>query len=135
VSPAYATWIAEYVQRREGLIRGLCQSAVHEMRAAFPELVPVRGHARFPSGGRVEHWWLVTPDGAVVDPTALQFQASAEMTYEPWTPGTLVKVGRCLECGDDIFKRPQALDGLRESFCGDTCRVAFDQQWEAEVAR
>jgi hypothetical protein len=101
----YAEWIADYVTRHKGYVRGLCISACAEMRAAFPELTEVRGWAN-----NDEHAWLVAPDGAVVDPTVSQFVGWGTIAYRPFKPGDTVRVGRCHQCGDAIFARVERLD-------------------------
>jgi hypothetical protein len=74
--------------------------------------------------GRREHWWCETPDGTIVDPTASQFDFVGE--YVPWEPGAEVRVGRCMDCGEDIYARPTALgeppkDLYSTTFCDARC--------------
>ena len=76
--------------------------------------------------GRREHFWLKDQSGEVVDPTASQFNIILE--YEEWKPGMSVKVGRCMNCGQDIFFEPQSLGEDRDidrSICSDRCRAEF----------
>jgi hypothetical protein len=95
------------------------------MHAAFPELTVVRGHVWTLDRGRAAHWWLETADGAIVDPTASQFAALCD--YEPWVPGTEVRVGRCMECGAEIMEALLSLDiDVSKCICSPECAKAFE---------
>lgn len=120
----YETWIAEYAARAK--LYGQCEPATKEMAAAFPELSIVRGHVIDGRWGKRAHWWLVTPAGEIVDPTAAQFPALFE--YEPWSPGQEVRVGRCMNCGDDIYLAVDTLDiePPQKCICSEACARAFD---------
>jgi hypothetical protein len=122
VHSKYTQWIATYLAR-VGSPRGQCVVAANEMREAFPELVEVRGWFHC-----AEHCWLLAPDGTIVDPTVSQFGMwdTVPEAYRAWKPGDEVRVGRCMECGDDIYRVVQTLDdGVRESFCDVKCRSDF----------
>lgn len=118
----YTEWTAQFLAKNNGMVMGLCQSTCQQMREAFPELVIIRGHVLGAFPGRRQHWWLQAPDGEVVDPTVSQYPGAA-VVYEPYVPGERVRVGRCMNCGDDIMStldddmRPHALD----QFCSDVC--------------
>lgn len=123
----YAEWIAAYVAKHQSLL-GLCSSATTEMVAAFPELQRVPGRVLTAAWGEREHWWCVAPDGTVVDPTASQFPGGVA-EYIPWRPGSEVRVGKCINCGEVIYARPQELgkppQGLYStSFCDARCYEA-----------
>lgn len=120
----YEEWIAAYVEKKEGKLLGRCKEAVEEMVLAFPELKKVPGHV-YCGWGRRGHWWCVTSDGKIVDPTVQQFDIVFE--YEPWVPGTEVRVGKCMECGEEIWKAIQSLEEEpgRETFCSKDCEIAF----------
>ena len=123
----YAAWIESYRQANP-ILRGACQSATEDMAKAFPELTRVPGRIKFVAGGSTEHWWLTAPDGEVIDPTVSQFEyalAHGGVEYAPWRPGDKVLVGRCMNCGDDIWRRVQILGGPRESVCGEECAADF----------
>ena len=70
-SAAHAAWIATWLAANDPY--GACRAACDAMLLAFPELRLVRGHYLCPLWGDREHWWLVDPGGAIVDPTAAQF--------------------------------------------------------------
>ena len=117
-------WIEAYLERHHGKVLGRCKEACQEMAKAFPDLRIARGHVYCVWGQR-GHWWLVDRDGAVVDPTASQFPGIFE--YDEWEPGKEVRVGKCMECGEEIWRSVQTLDehpGV-VSFCDENCYAAF----------
>jgi hypothetical protein len=92
------------------------------MREAFPELQEVRGHVTT-AWGKDGHVWLVDPDGAIVDPTAGQYPYVA--AYDPWKPGDEVCVGKCMNCGCQIWEAVQSLEGVKRR---DTCGAACERE-------
>ena len=107
----YDEWI-ECVGHPEGR----CKSVTLRMKIVFPELTRVRGHYHCWVWGKREHWWLIDPDGEIVDPTAAQFPSHGAGIYAPWKEGSPEPMGKCLNCGEYVY------DG---NFCNDTCRRAF----------
>src|SRR6478609_5090804 len=100
----YGQWIAEYVTRCNGFVRGKCAEATAEMAQAFPELRRVAGFA-LASWGDDQHWWCVAPDGSVVDPTAAQF-GGVIFRYEEIelaNPHRPIPTGACGNCGEPAF--------------------------------
>ena len=95
---------------------GTCKETTLAMQEAFPELTRVRGHYYCPAWGEREHWWLVDPEGDIVDPTKAQFP-SHHGVYVPWDEDAEEPSGICLNCGEYVYD-----DG---SFCKDSCRRAF----------
>jgi len=87
VKTSYERWIARYLERFTcpAATLGRCREASVEIARAFPELRVVRGHVRC-AWGRRGHWWTVTPDGEIVDPTAAQFTCGID-AYEEYRPG------------------------------------------------
>ena len=65
----YDDWIAMWVATHD--VRYKCVETTQEMVKAFPELTRVSGYYHDHFG--VPHWWCVTPDGEIVDPTVSQF--------------------------------------------------------------
>lgn len=116
---AYRCWIEEFV-RKERLL-GNCKNACEQMKAAFPELRIARGHAHDAAWGKRGHFWCVTPGGRIVDPTAAQFPAL--LRYEEWKPGDEVLVGKCMNCGKQLWAAVAHLDRPvpRKSICNDDC--------------
>lgn len=121
---AYKAWIKEHVRRHRHSVLGLCNEAVKEMKKAFPELEKVPGHVEDMYWGRRGHVWLKAEDGTIVDPTASQFPAIME--YIPWKPGDVVRVGKCMNCGEEIWRPVQRLDVAPAvvSACSKECEEA-----------
>jgi hypothetical protein len=130
---AYEGWIAEWASKQR-LLRGRCASATAEMVEAFPELRRVAGWVFGAKTPPTEHFWCVTPDASIVDPTASQF--SGELTYREFQPGDSVCVGRCMNCGDYIYAQVDRLDDAshRRSVCGDDCERALTSEFSLEMA-
>jgi len=124
----YADWIARHETTHGSSVFGRCRESVVEMRAAFPELTEVRGHV-WCTWGRRGHAWLVDGAGNIVDPTRAQFPGPVE--YEPWKPGDTVRVGKCMNCGDDIWAPVQTLDAEppRQSSCSPECETELMREF------
>lgn len=104
VDSKYQAWIDAHVTETYGK----CREVSKQMADAFPELTRVRGHYYCPIWGERTHWWLVTQDGDIVDPTAEQFPSKGLGHYEPWDESQPEPTGRCPNCGGYVFN-------------GDTC--------------
>ncbi len=116
----YEAWIEAYVASiPQRYIRGKCREATNKMVASFPELRQAAGFVHI-TWGREQHFWCVTPDGEIVDPTLEQFQGQL-LSYEELDlndPKTRKKVptGRCMDCGDDVYEG--------RTFCNIECENA-----------
>ncbi len=121
----YVEWIDAY-KASVNSVTGRCSSATKEMQAAFPELKRVAGFVTTFMGAQLEHFWLMTEAGEIVDPTVSQFPGGV-LEYRAFQPLDEVRVGRCMECGDDIYAALQSLDDTpqRRSICSDECEAAF----------
>lgn len=98
----YANWIASWLT--DNSPKSACVEATEQMAAAFPELQRVRGHVTVSSGRTHPHWWLVTPDGSIIDPTASQWTPVLPGVYEPLNEETFVEpTGRCPNCGNLFY--------------------------------
>lgn len=130
----YADWIKDYAFRAGGYVLGKCKDAAKEMASAFPELTVTRGHVQC-SWGKRGHWWLLDPEGTIVDPTASQFPDIFE--YEQWQPGDTVRVGKCMECGDEIWAPVFELDSEppQQSICSSACEEAFAASFGGQSVR
>ena len=118
----YTEWIADY-RARTPTTRGRCVSACRTMVRAFPELTIVPGFARS-AWGEEEHAWCVTKSGEIIDPTDNQFPGP--ITYRAWKPGDTVRVGKCANCGDNIYRAVDSLDGSQDtSICGTECARSY----------
>lgn len=114
----YRAWIVEYVASiPNGFVRGKCDEATQLMCAAFPELRRAAGFAHS-SWGRDQHWWCVSPEGEIVDPTASQFLGGIadyeELDLEK--DRDRIPTGVCMDCGDDVYGG--------KTFCSEACENA-----------
>lgn len=105
---------------------GACAEVTEEMVEVFPELTRVRGHYHDPQWGQREHWWCVTEDGDIVDPTAHQFPSKGEGEYVRWIEGDPEPTGKCPECGEYTFND--------DTFCSEGCGDDFDTRLRNEHA-
>ena len=124
----YQAWVIENVnQETHGY--GKCEEVVLKMAQSFPELKPRRGWFYCMSWGRRGHWWLLDPNGRIVDPTGKQHPTGSLFTepenqerYEDLTDKTdkemaeIVPTGVCAECGDPVYRGA--------SFCNNSCEAA-----------
>lgn len=106
----YQEWILKNV-KHDGY--GQCQIATKTMAKAFPELTRVRGHYFCPVWGERPHWWLVTQDGEIVDPTKNQHPSKGKGHYEPWDESQPEPTGICPNCGEYCYGG--------KSVCSDEC--------------
>jgi hypothetical protein len=116
----YMKWISEHVGPDP---HGQCKEVTARMAAAFPELRRVRGHYVCPSDGRQQHWWMVSPDGTVLDPTKEQFSSRGQGLYEPHEGPE--PTGTCLNCGALVYGET--------SFCNANCMNEFSSYIQKEV--
>ena len=90
------------------------------MQKEFPELRRVRGHY-YDGVTRRPHWWLVGPDGDIIDPTAKQFYTNGRGIYEERDEDEPEPTGRCINCGDYVYDGKtcccEACDREAISFC------------------
>lgn len=107
----YQEWIEANVQ--EGY--GKCVELTLAMQEAFPELKRVRGHYHCWVWGAREHWWLTTPDGVVVDPTADQFPSQGLGEYVEWDGEE--PTGICWDCGEYCYEGRE--------FCSERCQERY----------
>lgn len=123
----YTKWITDYLARTPN-VYGLCKEATAEMQKAFPELQLVPGYVET-FWGRRDHFWLKAPDGTILDPTESQFPGGIS-SYDPWKPGMLTRVGKCMNCGDEIWRNRDSLTyGKVEGSCSDECTNALNEYY------
>ena len=99
---AYDLWILDnYPDGNSAYLK--CAEATEKMVATFPELKRVRGlasveeHHGFPPT-RTPHWWCVSPDGTIVDPTEHQYPTKI-LSYEEADETRGPPTGKCPNCG------------------------------------
>lgn len=110
----YEQWIAEHIP---GEAYGLCAEATKAMALVFPELRRVRGHYYCPHWGRRAHWWLVAPDGSIIDPTARQFPSQGRGVYDPWDETQPEPTGTCPNCGEYCYDH--------KLLCSRACEISY----------
>jgi len=99
----YNSWIQDnYPDPQSARLQ--CLEATEKMVSVFPELKRVRGLAAvkephdFPPT-RTPHWWCVTPEGSIVDPTAHQYPTHI-ISYSESDESKGPPTGKCPNCGD-----------------------------------
>ena len=113
----YADWIAVNKKVTYADCYGTCAETTLEMAAAFPELTRVRGHYYCVVWGERSHWWLTTPDGEIIDPTADQFPSKGNGVYVPWNDEDEEPTGKCPQCGELVYSG--------KMFCNDNCALEY----------
>jgi hypothetical protein len=102
----YAEWIKAHYPTPDAA-RARCASATSAMAAAFPELRRVAGllcHGDYVED--LEHWWLVTPTGEIVDPTVHQYNTMMILSYYEITETSPVynkRRHKCMNCGSYYY--------------------------------
>lgn len=131
----YAAWIAAYVsQQPHGFVRGKCQDAVYEMLKEFPVLRAARGLVHWSITARSivdQHWWCVTPDGVIIDPTVSQFAHSLtplryeELDITKVVDRDKVPIGRCMNCGEPTYRR-----SISHNICSERCSDELMEEYQ-----
>tara|TARA_R100000656_G_scaffold104176_1_gene75966 strand:- start:24151 stop:24627 length:477 start_codon:yes stop_codon:yes gene_type:complete len=117
----YFLWMRAY-QDRNPFLRAKCATATEEMVEQFPELKRQAGFAVTATQGECEHWWCEGPDGDIYDPTEEQFPGGV-LEYRKVQDDDLVRVGRCMNCGEDIYVAYK--EAARKCICSRECELAF----------
>lgn len=99
-------------------VRGACLEATEAMKMHFPELRRVRGFVTLMDGSEHAHWWLVAPDGEIVDPTRAQFDPAIAL-YDPLDESKPEPVGKCANCGE------LAYDEKLIPVCSEKCGIEY----------
>lgn len=111
---SYDSWIAKRYPTPESA-KLQCSEATSALVKDFPELTRVRGHVVVGIDIR-PHWWCVTPDGRIVDPTAHQW-VCAPTNYNALPEDAEEPQGKCTHCGDLLFRSRGA-----ESYFCENCK-------------
>lgn len=140
LKPEYQAWIDAYVTDHPHL-RGSCASAANAMILSFTELrracgwVVEKRHVHLyenePGDFSTGHWWCVDPDGAIVDPTSLQFDNLTNCVYVEYNERKHgpMPVGKCPNCGWLIYPKDNA-GGVHKE-----CEAEFRAYLDRSVAR
>jgi len=116
----YQEWIDDRLATEDPQTK--CAEWTNEMARVFPELTRVRGQVALSNLLLRNHWWLVTPDGQTVDPTASQFDSdyfghAQILAYLPLDESEPEPTGKCPNCGGHCYNG--------ETCCSDTCHRAY----------
>lgn len=125
-SSQFIAWIERYVAAQpHRFVRGKCAEATTLMIQDFPQLRRTGGFAHWAIPSRDihdQHWWCVTPEGIIVDPTAEQFEGSiVKVRYEELDltkeeDRLRIPIGKCMGCGEPTFQ-----GGYAYNFCSERC--------------
>lgn len=130
MTPEYREWTRKWLEDNNATDSGgygLCDTAAKAMAEAFPALTVTKGHVDCPPPWfRRGHWWCVAPCGTIVDPTAAQFPQI--LKYEEYTPGDDVRLGRCMNCGDEIWG-PDPDSVYSTCVCGEECSKVLEKEF------
>ena len=101
----YQQWIeTHYPTSKEAM--GQCKKGCEQLKATFPELKITNGFVAI-FGDYVTHWWCVTQDGTIIDPTAVQF--GVVLYYDEIDddhPERLYEKKKCMNCGEYYYQTP-----------------------------
>lgn len=117
MKPEYDQWIKEHVYE----CKGNCKLYAQEMAEAFPELIVVSGTYFRPEDSPADHWWCVTKEGEIIDPTAHQFELDRDgrpvykVDNANYTTDENV-TGKCPRCGAWCYDN--------DEYCSAKCELA-----------
>lgn len=103
------------------LLAGHCQSICEAIAKVSPQFRVARGHYFCPIWNRDRgHWWLVSEDGIIYDPTREQFPSRGSGVYTELDTDNIP----CSNCGQS---RPLAKISIESNyaFCSSECHAAF----------
>jgi hypothetical protein len=102
----YTDWIKTHYPTVESAV-AKCAEATLEMARCFPELRRVSGllcHGDYKED--LDHWWLVTETGEIVDPTQHQYNQMFILGYYEVTKDSPIHNtprSKCPNCGDSFY--------------------------------
>lgn len=137
MKPEYEAYLYELIEtkRREypndptdrQVLRARCSEFTKLFVEKFPHLKRVSGfYGEYDPEGvglNEEHWWCVDTDGSIVDPTVKQFTYVQSIYTEYNEDLHQVRLGRCMNCGEDIFGK---ISEGHKCICSDECAAEFD---------
>lgn len=124
----------------QDICRHKCVGFTEKLAKLHPELTLQAGFVHFKTFADQgfkgsEHWWCLTPEGQIIDPSVAQFGEVTEanpLVYTPFNPDThKIIIGKCMNCGWEIY-------GLEAEGPLSVCRPQdndTDQDCEAELRR
>ena len=110
IASPYEMWMAANVTPP---VRGMCKHYSELMVKVFPELRLAKGWYIDPTCIQHPHWWCVTPQGIIIDPTVEQFMLGG--TYKEYDGPE--PTGRCYNCGALVFEM--------RNFCSGDCEGQY----------
>jgi hypothetical protein len=120
VKSIYHDWITHKNDAADPFTQ--CGAWTLEMNEAFPELRRVAGEVILSNGWTRHHWWLVDPDGSIVDPTASQFSqdyfGKAVIVHYREIDEDNRPTGKCRNCGEHCY-------GGRTELCSESCEREY----------
>ena len=119
----YAVWIRRNGPKSDLEAYGHCQSYTLRMKDEFPELEVQIGWYHDSPWGLRGHWWLVSSDGEIVDPTARQFPSKGTGRYE-FVKEADRPIGKCANCGSFCYNGAPS-----EMLCSEQCEIEFRGQF------
>lgn len=112
----YQEWISSHYSTFDSAY-GQCGKATENMLAQFPELTRVRGHYYCSLWGEREHWWLLDPQGNIIDPTAIQFPSHGHGVYQILDESLPQPTGKCPNCGEYCYNN--------KTCCSERCSTEY----------
>lgn len=112
----YLHWIERNVPKD---CLNLCGPMVSEMAEKFPELRKACGEVLISTGYWRPHWWLVAPDGEIIDPTVAQFSSEyyGLHTYVvEYNEFDRQPTGKCPQCGEYCFDGEEVHEQCFEAY-------------------
>jgi hypothetical protein len=109
------------------LLRSRCKEVSMKMQELIPSLHLVCGFFK-----GTEHWWLVDPEGNIVDPTVRQFACWPDVSpadYRVFNPETdHIYIGKCPNCGRENY-------GLQSEAPKYLCSTECEEDYAAYLKR
>jgi hypothetical protein len=126
----YYDWMNNKLRQESPLNK--CKEWTDEMHKQFPELKRVRGYVWLQSGLKRPHWWLVTEQKQILDPTGSQFLMgyygiNPIRDYEPFDESKGEPHGTCMNCGE--------LSWYSASACSRACEGKLEQYYGPIVSQ
>lgn len=121
MKPEYQEWISKNYPDPAYTL-GRCKEAVDAMVEVFPELTKTNGFIDLLSSYDRMHWWCKDAEGNIVDPTAHQFRAYADVIIDyreidDSHPARKYPRAKCMNCGEYYYVTPELKGILHTPKC------------------